>query len=546
WKNEAATREAIKEGWLYTGDMGYMTEDGFLYVLGRFKSLLIADDGEKFSPEGIEEAISQQSKYIDQCMLYNNQKPYTVALIVPNQHALKLYLEERNLTKAVEKIPVLKQQVNYHLYTQDNEESRIDWDDYEIRFMEGILPVGDRGALILKFSEKWAVMVTRNNSYFLRPDENGIVIDEIRNPLKSNRTQEEVVFNISMGKITMFIDNTTVFVRDLPNDYRNGTFDVYMKNTFLYLSTISIKKHDAGCADPRVLMFCDLQLETQRTRQQVATEQQDGFRIDEIMHESSETSLGLGSFSRELMPGNMTNTSGNATRNITIYSSDFRVKITNPFIPDRRLVFNTPSTSIVNKTNGSIDYSYQALDGARVMEIGFEGIDGQELLIMHVLERSNKLVISGFREGTFSTVEINMLTNMTLPHSLGLSINGSKSSFYFDGRYIYSITGVNTSDGHFFVGSRNTYTDLGTINLRTDTVYKRFQTKDDPCELRVVYHERHPSDIIMQPGEELIFHNTFSVSQDFDFGKIFVDLSGTSNVSANDSIGVHFWVMRDD
>ncbi len=98
WKNDNATREAIRDGWLYTGDMGYMSEDGFLYVLGRFKSLLIADDGEKFSPEGIEEAISEQSKYIDQCMLYNNQKPYTVALIVPNQHALKIYLEEKNLT----------------------------------------------------------------------------------------------------------------------------------------------------------------------------------------------------------------------------------------------------------------------------------------------------------------------------------------------------------------------------------------------------------------------------------------------------------------
>ena len=89
---------AIRDGWLYTGDMAYISEDGYLYVLGRFKSLLIADDGEKFSPEGIEEAISEQSKYIDQCMLYNNQKPYTVALVIPNQHALKLYLEEKNLT----------------------------------------------------------------------------------------------------------------------------------------------------------------------------------------------------------------------------------------------------------------------------------------------------------------------------------------------------------------------------------------------------------------------------------------------------------------
>jgi long-chain acyl-CoA synthetase len=98
WKNEAATKEAIRDGWLHTGDMGYITKEGFLYVLGRFKSLLIADDGEKFSPEGIEEAITEQSRYIDQCMLYNNQKPYTVGLIVPNQHALKTYLEEKNLT----------------------------------------------------------------------------------------------------------------------------------------------------------------------------------------------------------------------------------------------------------------------------------------------------------------------------------------------------------------------------------------------------------------------------------------------------------------
>ncbi len=98
WKNDTATAETIKDGWLYTGDMGYMADNGFLYVLGRFKSLLIADDGEKFSPEGIEEAMTEQSKYIDQIMLYNNQKPYTVALIVPNQHALKLYLSEKNLT----------------------------------------------------------------------------------------------------------------------------------------------------------------------------------------------------------------------------------------------------------------------------------------------------------------------------------------------------------------------------------------------------------------------------------------------------------------
>lgn len=97
WRNEEATKETIKDNWLYTGDLGYMDKDGFLYVLGRFKSLLIADDGEKFSPEGIEEAITDQSPLIDQCMLYNNQKPYTVCLLVPNVENLKRKVSELNL-----------------------------------------------------------------------------------------------------------------------------------------------------------------------------------------------------------------------------------------------------------------------------------------------------------------------------------------------------------------------------------------------------------------------------------------------------------------
>ena len=98
WKNPESTAETVKDGWLYTGDLGYMTKEGLLYVKGRFKSLLISSDGEKYSPEGIEEALVGQSKYIDQVMLYNNQSPYTIALIVPNKDALKRKLSFNNLT----------------------------------------------------------------------------------------------------------------------------------------------------------------------------------------------------------------------------------------------------------------------------------------------------------------------------------------------------------------------------------------------------------------------------------------------------------------
>jgi long-chain acyl-CoA synthetase len=98
WKNEKATREALRDGWLYTGDIGYVDKDGYLYVLGRVKSLLIGNDGEKYSPEVIEEEICDHSPYIEQLMLYNNQSPYTVALLVPNKDAIGRWLKAQGLS----------------------------------------------------------------------------------------------------------------------------------------------------------------------------------------------------------------------------------------------------------------------------------------------------------------------------------------------------------------------------------------------------------------------------------------------------------------
>ena len=97
WKNEKATAETVRGGWLYTGDLGYLDEHGFLYVLGREKSLLIGHDGEKYSPEGIEEALVEHSRYFDQVMLHNNQSPATVALVVPSPEALAAWARHHEL-----------------------------------------------------------------------------------------------------------------------------------------------------------------------------------------------------------------------------------------------------------------------------------------------------------------------------------------------------------------------------------------------------------------------------------------------------------------
>lgn len=95
WKNPIATEETIKDGWLYTGDLGYVDKENYLYVLGRFKSLLIGSDGEKYSPEGIEEAIVDNCSLIDQCMLFNNQSPFTVSIVVPSVDGVRNLINKK-------------------------------------------------------------------------------------------------------------------------------------------------------------------------------------------------------------------------------------------------------------------------------------------------------------------------------------------------------------------------------------------------------------------------------------------------------------------
>ena len=99
WKNPKATAETIVDGWLHTGDMGYICpwDTDFLYVVGRFKSLLISSDGEKYSPEGFEDSLPEMSRFVSQVVLHNNQNPYTIVLVVPEKEALRESVQKRGL-----------------------------------------------------------------------------------------------------------------------------------------------------------------------------------------------------------------------------------------------------------------------------------------------------------------------------------------------------------------------------------------------------------------------------------------------------------------
>jgi len=98
FKNPEATAESLRGGWLYTGDRAYMDPDGFLAVVGREKALLITEDGEKYSPEEIEEAVTFSTDVIDQIMAYCDHRKYTAALVCLDTAKVERLIKARGIT----------------------------------------------------------------------------------------------------------------------------------------------------------------------------------------------------------------------------------------------------------------------------------------------------------------------------------------------------------------------------------------------------------------------------------------------------------------
>ncbi len=111
YKNPDASKEALRDGWLWTGDLGYMDEDDFLVVTGRAKALLISPDGEKYSPEDIEEAVLNHSDLVNQIMVYNDHRNFTTALITLNKENLKNLAAEKGLSDPEEILEAVKESV---------------------------------------------------------------------------------------------------------------------------------------------------------------------------------------------------------------------------------------------------------------------------------------------------------------------------------------------------------------------------------------------------------------------------------------------------
>ncbi len=84
------TESSVKDGWLYTGDIGYLDKESFLVITDRKKDLIVTSGGKNVAPSEIE-TIIKADRYIDDILVYGDKKKYLSALVIPDFDGLKKY-----------------------------------------------------------------------------------------------------------------------------------------------------------------------------------------------------------------------------------------------------------------------------------------------------------------------------------------------------------------------------------------------------------------------------------------------------------------------
>ncbi|MFE9772107.1 AMP-dependent synthetase/ligase [Streptomyces sp. NPDC005931] len=92
-----ATGETLRDGWLATGDLGVLDEDGYLTITGRKKEILVTSGGKSVSPSRLEERV-RDHPLVNQCIVVGNDRPFVAALVTLDQEAVEHWLAMRNKT----------------------------------------------------------------------------------------------------------------------------------------------------------------------------------------------------------------------------------------------------------------------------------------------------------------------------------------------------------------------------------------------------------------------------------------------------------------
>jgi long-chain acyl-CoA synthetase len=128
YKNEEATKETLVDGWLHTGDIGELDEDGYLKITGRKKDIIITAGGKNITPANLEAEIKQHP-LVSQCVVIGDRRPYLVALVTLDPEEAAKYASEHGLPADVEALagnPEVKASIERHVESINSKFARVE------------------------------------------------------------------------------------------------------------------------------------------------------------------------------------------------------------------------------------------------------------------------------------------------------------------------------------------------------------------------------------------------------------------------------------
>jgi long-chain acyl-CoA synthetase len=128
YKNSEATREALVDGWLHTGDIGEIDEDGFIKITGRKKDIIITAGGKNITPANLEAEIKQHP-LVSQCVVIGDRRPYLVALVTLDAEEAVSYAKQHGLPEDPEALasnPQVNGAIDAHIEKVNSKFARVE------------------------------------------------------------------------------------------------------------------------------------------------------------------------------------------------------------------------------------------------------------------------------------------------------------------------------------------------------------------------------------------------------------------------------------